>query len=95
MENDWKLGHSGRLSYLNASHDLMDFPKFSRPVLYDLVITDIYLKRAKRLVSRNMRVQWIKDHDADSLEDKGNWASIEELPSVVPFHKDRFSFYQS
>ena len=24
----------------------------------------------------------------DSLEDKGNWASIEELQSVVPFHKD-------
>ena len=37
-----------------------------------------------------MRVQWIKDHDVDSLEDKGNWASIEELQSVVPFHKDCF-----
>ena len=89
----WKLGHSGRLSYLNALHDLMDFRKFSRPsgnVLFDFAITDIYLKRAKRLVSRNMRVQWNKDHDVDSLEDKGNWASMEELQSVVPFHKDCF-----
>ena len=81
------------MSYLNALHDLMDFRKFSGPsgnVLCDFAITDIYLKRAKHLVSRNMRVQWIKDHDVDSLEDKGNWASIEELQSVVRFHKDRF-----
>ena len=26
----------------------------------------------------------------DSLEDKGNWASMEELQSVVPFHKGCF-----
>ena len=89
MENDWKLGHSGRLSYLNALHDLMDFRKFSRPpVLCDFAITDIYIKRAKRLVSRNMRVQWIKDHDVDSLEGKGNRASIEELQ--IPFHREHF-----
>ena len=93
MENDWKLGHPGRLSYTNALHDLMDFRKFSRPpgnVLCDFAITDIYIKRAKRLVSRNMRVQWIKDHDVDSLESKGNWASIEELQTVVPFHREHF-----
>ena len=53
-------------------------------------ITDIYIKRAKRLVSRNMRVQWIKDHDVDSLEGKGNWASIEELHTVIPFHREHF-----
>ena len=71
----------------------MDFRKFSRPpgnVLCDFSITDIYIKRAKRLVSRNMRVQGIKDHDVDSLEDKGNWASIEELQTVIPFHKEHF-----
>ena len=93
IEKDWKLGHSGRLSYLNALHDLMDFRKFSRPpgnVLFDFAITDIYIKRAKRLVSRNMRVQWIKDHDVDSLEGKGNWASIEELQTVIPFHREHF-----
>ena len=32
----------------------------------------------------------VKDHNIDSLEDKRNWASIEEIQSVVPFHKDRF-----
>ena len=66
MDNDWKLGHSGRLSYLNALHDLMDFRKFSIPpgnVLCGFAITDIYIKRAKRIVSRNMRVRWFKDHD--------------------------------
>ena len=75
MENVWKLGLSGRLSYLNALHDLMDFRKFSRPpgnVLCDFAITGIYIKRAKHPVSSNMRVQWIKDHDVDSLEGKRN-----------------------
>ena len=93
MKNDWKLGHSGRLSYLNDLHDLMDFRKFSGPpgnVLCDFAITDIYIKRAKCLVSRNMRVQSIKDHDVDSLEGKGNWASIEELQTVIPFHREHF-----
>ena len=67
----------------------MDFQKFSRPpgnVICDFAITDIRIKRAKCLVSRNMRVQWIEDHDVDSLEGKGNWASIEELQTVVPEH---------
>ena len=71
----------------------MDFRKFSRPpgnVLCDFVITDIYIKSAKRLDSRNMRVQWIKDHDVDSLEGKGNWASTEELQTVIPFHREHF-----
>ena len=93
MENVWKLGHSRRLSYLNALHDLMDFRQFSRPpgnVLSVFTITDIYIKRAKRLVSRNMRAQWIRDHDVDSLEGKGNWASIEELQTVMPFHREHF-----
>ena len=93
MENNWKVGHSGRLSYLNALHDLMDIRKFSRPpcnVLCYFAITDIYIKRAKRLVSRNMRVQRIKDHDVDSMEGKGNWASIEELQTVIPFNRGHF-----
>ena len=48
----------------------MDFRKFCRPpgnVCCDFAITDICIERAKRLVSRNMRVQWIKDHDMDGL----------------------------
>ena len=90
VENDWKFGHSGRLSYLNALHDFMDFRKFRRPpgnVLCDFAITDIYIKRAKRLVSRNIRVQWIKD---PNVEGTGNWASIEELQTVILFHREHF-----
>ena len=37
-----------------------------------------------------MRVQWIKNHDVDSLEGKGNRASTEERQTVKPFHKEYF-----
>ena len=90
MENDWKLGHSERLSYLNADlHDLMDFQKFSRPpgnVLCDFAILlsliSAIMDQLSMLKGQNVLcpgTQWIKDHDVDSLEGKGNWASIEEF----------------
>ena len=53
------------------------------------------VKRAKRLVSRNMRVQRIKDQDVDSLKGKGNWASIEELQPVIQFHREHFEDIQN
>ena len=37
-----------------------------------------------------MRAQWIKDHDVDSLEGKGNWASIKELQTVILFYREHF-----
>ena len=91
MKNDWKLGHSGRLSYLNALHDLMDFESLvDLLVMFFAILLSLISIGAKCLVSRNMRVQWIKDHDEDYLEGKGNWAAIEELQTVIPFHKEHF-----
>ena len=73
----------------------MDFRKFSRPpgnVLCDFVITDIYIRRAECLCFQEHESpgQWIKDHEMDSLESKGNWVSIEELQTVIPFHREHF-----
>ena len=51
MENEWKLSHSGKLDYLNAIYDLMDYRKSTRvssDILTNFSSSDIYLKRATR-----------------------------------------------
>ena len=46
-----KLGHAGRLGYLDAISDLIDFRKIqgtsSETVLRNLACTEVYLKRAQ------------------------------------------------
>ena len=51
MQSEWKLGHAGRLGYLDAISDLIDFRKIhatsSETVLRNLACTEVYLKRAR------------------------------------------------
>ena len=64
MENEWKLSHSGQLGYLNAIYDLMDYRKstgVSSDILTNFSISDIYLKRAKKCISKRMKVQGIRN----------------------------------
>ena len=52
MESEWKLSHSGQFGYLNATYDLMDYSKstgVSFDILTNFSISDIYLKRAKKV----------------------------------------------
>ena len=37
-----------------------------------------------------MRLQWTQDLDIGTLEDKGHWATMEELLEVVTFHLPRY-----
>ena len=77
MQTDWGLGHAGRLAYLDSIADLIDFRKtHGAPdaVLSNLISTEVYLKRARKTVSKMMRLQWTNDLDIDTLESKGHWA---------------------
>ena len=85
MENEWKLNHSGQLGYLNAIYDLMDYRKstgVSSDIFTNFSISDIYLKRAKRCISKWMKVQWNKE--------SGRWATLKELQQVIPFHLNHY-----
>ena len=81
--------HSGQLGYLNAIYDLMDYHKstgVSSDILTNFSIFDILLKRAKKCISKRMKVQWNKELDIETLESKGRWARLKELQPVIPFY---------
>ena len=93
MQTDWGLGHAGRLAYLDSISDLIDFRKtHGAPdaVLSNLNSTEVYLKRARKTVSKMMRLQWTNDLDIDTLESKGHWATLDELLQVVSKNLPRF-----
>ena len=48
MQDDWNLGHAGRIGYLDAIAELVDYRKVngaSESVLRGLASTEIYLKK--------------------------------------------------
>ena len=93
MQDDWELGHAGRIGYLDAIAELADFRKVngaSDVVLRGLSSTETYLKKARKTVSKMMRLQWINELDIDTLESKGHWATLEELLEVVARYLPRY-----
>ena len=93
MQDDWELGHAGCIGYLDAIAELADFRKVngaSDVVLRGLSSTEIYLKKARKTVSKMMRLQWINELDIDTLESKGHWATLEELLEVVACYLPRY-----
>ena len=94
MQTDWGLGHAGRLGYLDAITELIDFRKIhgtaSDRVLRNLTCTEVYLKRARKTVAKMMRLQWTTDLDIETLEAKGHWATLDELLYVITYHLPRY-----
>ena len=86
MEEEWKLQHAGRLGYLDSISEYIDFRKVRNPsehVLRNLAITEVHLKKARRSISKMMRLQWVRDLDTETLEAKGHWATMAELVDVI------------
>ena len=85
--------HAGRIGYLNAMAELVDYRKVngaSESVLRGLASTEIYLKKVRKTVSKMMRLQWTSELDIDALEAKGHWATLEELLEVVGRYLPRY-----
>ena len=93
LQDKCKLGHGGRLGYIDAISELIDFRKVhgaSGTVLRNLSSTELYLKRARKTVAKMMRLQWTQDLDIETLDARGHWATMEELLEVVTFHLPRY-----
>ena len=93
LEDECKLGHGGRLGYIDALSELIDFRKLhgaSEAVFRKFSATELYLKRARKTVAKMMRLQWTQDLDIETLEGRGHWATMEELLEVVKFHLLRY-----
>ena len=93
LESTWQMGQSGHLGYVTGIADLLDFRRFhsaSGPVLQNFSVTEVYIKRARQCLAKQMRSHWTTDLDIESLESKRSWASLAELQTVIPFHLERY-----
>ena len=93
MEEEWKLQHAGRLGYFDSISKFIDFRKVRNPtehVLRNLAITEVHLKKARRSISKMMRLQWVRDLDIETLEAKGHWATMAELVDVIVVNLPRY-----
>jgi len=93
LQDKCKHGHGGRLGYIDAISELIDFRKIngaSDTILRNLSSTELYLKRARKTVTMMMRLQWTQDLDIETLDARGHWAIMEELLEVVTFHLARY-----
>ena len=93
LQDKCMLGHGGRLGYIDAISELIDFRKISgasNTVLRHLTTTELYLKGARKTVAKMMRWQWTQDLDIETLEARGHWATMEEMLEVVTYHLPRY-----
>ena len=93
MQDEWNLGHAGRIGYVDAIAEMGDFRKVngaSESVLRGLSCTELYLKKVRKTISKMMRLQWTSELDIDALEAKGHWATLEELLEVVRRYLPRY-----
>ena len=93
LQDECKLGHGGRLGYIDAISEIIDFRKLhgaSEAVFQKFSATELYLKRARKTVAKMTRLQWTQDLDIETLEARGHWATMAELLEVVKFHLPRY-----
>ena len=93
LQDECKLRHGGRLGYIDAISEMIDFRKLhgaSEAVLRKFSATELYLKRARKTVAKMMRLQWTQDFDTETLEARGHWVTMKELLEVVKFHLPRY-----
>ena len=61
LQGTWKMGNSCQLGYITSISELLDFRKFNSPsgaVLQNFSVTEVYIKRAKKCLSKVMRSHW-------------------------------------
>ena len=71
LETSIEMGHSGQLGYINALGDLIDYRKYqgvTPQVLQNFSVVEMLIRRARRCISKKMRIQWNSELDIDSLE---------------------------
>ena len=93
LESTWQMGQPGRLGYVTGIADLLHFRRFhspSGPVLQNFSVTEVYIKRARQCLTKQIRSHWTLDLDIDTLESKRSWATLAELQTVIPYHSQRY-----
>lgn len=87
LQEIYSIGHSGRVGYIDSISELIDFRKVSGApdsLLRNVTAAEIHLKKARKSVSKMMKLQRVRDLDIDTLDSKGHWATMDELLQVIP-----------
>ena len=53
-------------------------------------LTEVYVRRARKCLAKDMRVNWTTNLDVETLESRRSWATFSEVQSVIPFHNERY-----
>ena len=94
LQDEWHLGYSGIIGYLNAISEVMDYRRMQGGFQQSkemLEIVELLLSRTRKALAKRRRLKWSSILNIENFKDKGCWASVEELQSVLPFHEERFS----
>ena len=93
LRNDIEMAPAGCIGYLNALGHLMDFRKLNGitdNVRKSLYITETYISRIRRTISKRMKLEWNTVLDVENLESQGCWTSYDEMKQVIPYHENNF-----
>ena len=93
LEEEWKLSSSGSLNYVKSLCDMVDFRKangVTDDMLRCLVITEVYLRRAKENLRKKKNLECTRNLDLETLIARDSWATIEEMEEVIPYHLKTF-----
>ena len=93
LDKIWSIGQSGRMAYVASISDLLDYRRFCSPpasVLKNFAVTEVYVKRARKYLAKDMRSNWTTDLDIETLESRRSWATLSEVQSVIPFHNEHY-----
>ena len=93
LQNEWKIGYSGIIGYMNALGHLLDFRRtFSNSASENVSVflaSEIYLQRVKRFLSKKMKLQW-NEVLINCLNSINCWVTLADLQKVIPFHANRY-----
>ncbi|XP_065066523.1 uncharacterized protein LOC135692359 [Rhopilema esculentum] len=90
---EWGLGSSAQFGYLQAITDLIDFRKssgLSATVLGNLAVSEVYINRGKKALAKRKISEWSKNLSIEVLSGCNQWATMEEMERVIPYHLPRY-----
>ena len=93
LQNEWKVGYSGIIGYMNAVNHMLDYRRSSDTCKINFsvfIASEIYLQRVKKYLLRKMKIEWNTLLSVDYLESINCSATLEDLQKVIPYHSDKY-----
>ena len=93
LQNEWKIGYSGIIGYMNALGHLLDFRRtFIHSAFENVSVflaSEIHLQRVKRFLSKKIKLQRNEVSSFGYLNSINCWATLADLQKVILFDANR------